>query len=184
MKTGHDQLTKVQDGKLRKRLNVKRTFLSYLIILWPRWDESHDTAVANGPSIPAWGKWMNTEHWWHSDRKVLAVPLTQSQIVSGLRSNQVLLQLQCETYFSIADGGTTLWKVNNPPTRLPACDNPEHLQTSIVKTSNLASETNHYIRMRTAHTSIPIPIARHRSLIIWQYLRALLQARQSWHRSR
>jgi len=36
MKTWHDQLTKVQDGKLRKRLNVKRSFLSYLVILCAR----------------------------------------------------------------------------------------------------------------------------------------------------
>lgn len=127
---------------------------------------------------------MNTEHWWNSDRKLLAVPLRQSQIARGLPSNQVLLQLQCKTYFSSADGGRTLWKVNNPPTRLSACHNPEHLQTSIVKTSNLASKTNHYTRIKTVHPSIPKPIAKHRSVTIRQYLRALFQTRESWYRCR
>jgi hypothetical protein len=117
------------------------------------------------------------------DRKLVAVPLRQSQIVRGLPSNQVLLQLQCKTYFSSAGAGRNLWKVNNPPTRLPACHNPGHLHTSIVKTSNLASKTNHYTRIRTAHPSIPIPIAIHRSVITRQYLRALFQTREPWYRS-
>lgn len=123
------------------------------------------------------------QHWWNSDRKLVAVPLRQSQTVRGLPSNQVLLQLQCRTYFSSAGGGRTLWKVNNPPARLPACHNSGHLQTSIVKTSNLGSKTNHYTRIRTAHPSIPIPIARHRS-VIRQYLRAFFQTREPWYRNR